>query len=132
MAKQDATKLPVEALVDKQAKAEHARLHAELLEHDRRYYQDDKPTVTDAEYDALHHRRVGQAQLRNGRNAAILRRGRGRHANEDEAGEKATKWHRRIPTHILSWPGIAVQRTASLRAACVPAIPFRDAKALPA
>ena len=43
-------------LSDKQAKAEHARLHAELLEHDKRYYQDDKPTVTDAEYDALRKR----------------------------------------------------------------------------
>ncbi len=41
---------------EKQAKAEHARLHAELTEHDKRYYQDDKPTVTDAEYDALRKR----------------------------------------------------------------------------
>ena len=52
----DVTKLSVNSLSDKQAKAEHARLHAELLEHDKRYYQDDKPTVTDAEYDALRKR----------------------------------------------------------------------------
>ena len=46
----------VSDLSEKQAKAEHARLHAELAEHDKRYYQDDKPTVTDAEYDALRKR----------------------------------------------------------------------------
>ncbi|BAT59325.1 DNA ligase [Variibacter gotjawalensis] len=46
----------VDALSEKQAKTEHARLHAELLEHEKRYYQDDKPTVTDAEYDALRQR----------------------------------------------------------------------------
>ena len=32
------------------------RLALELEEHDRRYYQDDAPTVTDAEYDALRQR----------------------------------------------------------------------------
>ena len=52
----DVTKLGVAGLSEKQAKAEHARLYAELLEHDNRYYQDDKPTVTDAEYDALRKR----------------------------------------------------------------------------
>src|SRR5580700_2148727 len=39
-----------------QAKAELKRLAAELVEHDRRYYQDDAPTVTDAEYDMLRRR----------------------------------------------------------------------------
>jgi len=43
----------VEDLSEKQAKAEHARLQAEIAGHDRRYYQDDAPTVSDAEYDAL-------------------------------------------------------------------------------
>src|SRR6187549_3083237 len=56
MATQDLTKTPVGDLSAKQAKAEHARLHAELTEHDKRYYQDDAPTVTDAEYDALRKR----------------------------------------------------------------------------
>ena len=32
--------------------AEHARLHAELTEHDARYYQHDAPTITDAAYEA--------------------------------------------------------------------------------
>ena len=36
-----------------QAKTEHMRLTLELEGHDRRYYQDDAPSVTDAEYDAL-------------------------------------------------------------------------------
>ena len=44
---------PVEALSAKDAKAEHARLEAEISAHDKRYYQDDAPTVSDAEYDRL-------------------------------------------------------------------------------
>ena len=46
-------KTPVGLLTAKQAKAEHARLTAEITEHDKRYYQQDRPTITDAEYDAL-------------------------------------------------------------------------------
>ncbi len=46
-------KTPVEFLTAKQAKAEHARLTVEISEHDRRYYQQDRPTITDAAYDAL-------------------------------------------------------------------------------
>ena len=56
MAARDASKIAVDSLSEKQAKAEHARLHAEIGEHDKRYYQDDAPTVTDAEYDALRKR----------------------------------------------------------------------------
>jgi DNA ligase (NAD+) len=44
---------PVEALSAKDAKAEHARLEVEIAAHDRRYYQEDAPTVSDAQYDAL-------------------------------------------------------------------------------
>ena len=40
-------------MTEKQANAEHARLEAEIAEHDRRYYQEDAPTVSDAAYDAL-------------------------------------------------------------------------------
>ena len=46
----------VESLTTKQAKAEHARLQAEIAAHDRRYYQEDAPTVSDAEYDRLRRR----------------------------------------------------------------------------
>jgi DNA ligase (NAD+) len=46
----------VDALTEKQAKTEHARLADEIAGHDRRYYQEDAPTVTDAEYDELRRR----------------------------------------------------------------------------
>src|SRR5271154_7510636 len=45
-----------DGLTESQAKAEHARLAAEIAGHDRRYYQDDAPTVSDAEYDGLRQR----------------------------------------------------------------------------
>jgi DNA ligase (NAD+) len=56
MAAKDTTKLAVDDLTEKQAKAEHARLEAEIAGHDRRYYQDDAPSVSDAAYDALRRR----------------------------------------------------------------------------
>jgi DNA ligase (NAD+) len=56
MARRDKTETAVDDLTEKQAKAEHARLAAEIAAHDRRYYQDDTPTVSDAEYDALRQR----------------------------------------------------------------------------
>jgi DNA ligase (NAD+) len=50
-------KLPdVAGLTQAQAKVEHMRLALELEGHDRRYYQEDAPSVTDAEYDALRQR----------------------------------------------------------------------------
>ncbi|MGO9418444.1 NAD-dependent DNA ligase LigA [Roseiarcus sp.] len=45
---------PAETLA--KARAEHARLGAEIAEHDRRYFQEDAPTVSDAEYDDLRRR----------------------------------------------------------------------------
>ena len=56
MPRRDKNETPVEHLTEKQAKAEHARLAAEIAEHDRRYYQEDAPTVSDAEYDRLRQR----------------------------------------------------------------------------
>ena len=53
MAKVKTDKTPVELLTAKQAAAEHARLAAEISQHDRRYYQQDQPTISDADYDAL-------------------------------------------------------------------------------
>jgi DNA ligase (NAD+) len=46
----------VAKLTKAQAKVELKRLALELEGHDRRYYQDDAPSVTDAEYDALRQR----------------------------------------------------------------------------
>jgi DNA ligase (NAD+) len=63
MAAKDTTKLAVDDLTEKQAKAEHARLEAEIAGHDRRYYQDDAPSVSDADYDALR-RRYGAIEAR--------------------------------------------------------------------
>src|SRR6201995_1012402 len=52
-----AKKLPdVADLTKAQAKVEHMRLALELEGHDKRYYQDDAPSVTDAQYDALRQR----------------------------------------------------------------------------
>lgn len=51
-----AEKIPVEELDAAQAEAELARLAEEIAAHDRRYYQQDRPAVSDAEYDALQRR----------------------------------------------------------------------------
>lgn len=56
MAVRHHAKIPIEELTLRQAKSEHARLEAEIAEHDRRYYQQDAPTISDAEYDALRRR----------------------------------------------------------------------------
>src|SRR5579862_7513601 len=63
MAAKDTAKIPVDEMTEKQAKAEHARLAAEIAGHDRRYYQDDAPSVSDAEYDRLR-RRYGAIEAR--------------------------------------------------------------------
>ena len=46
----------VAKLTKPQAKTEHMRLTLELEAHDKRYYQEDAPTISDAEYDALRQR----------------------------------------------------------------------------
>jgi DNA ligase (NAD+) len=47
---------PVDQLTPQDARTEHDALGAEIAEHDRRYYEEDAPTVSDAEYDALRKR----------------------------------------------------------------------------
>jgi DNA ligase (NAD+) len=47
---------PIESLSEAQARREHARLEEEIGAHDRRYYSEDAPTVSDADYDALRRR----------------------------------------------------------------------------
>ena len=49
---------PVEDLTEKAAAAELKRLASEIAAHDRRYYQLDQPTVSDADYDALRQRNL--------------------------------------------------------------------------
>jgi DNA ligase (NAD+) len=50
------SKIPIEDLEPADARHEHARLGEEITAHDRRYYQDDAPAISDADYDALRRR----------------------------------------------------------------------------
>jgi DNA ligase (NAD+) len=52
----DHSRIAPDALTAAQAKAELKRLAAEIAAHDKRYYQEDAPTVSDAAYDALRQR----------------------------------------------------------------------------
>ena len=56
MTKSDSAVNPVEGLDEEQAKAELKRLASEIAAHDRHYYQQAAPTISDAEYDALRQR----------------------------------------------------------------------------
>ncbi|HXX09305.1 MAG TPA: NAD-dependent DNA ligase LigA [Pseudolabrys sp.] len=56
MASHDTSKIKPADLTDAQAKGELKRLAAEITAHDKRYYQQDAPTVTDAAYDVLRQR----------------------------------------------------------------------------
>src|ERR1700712_2915317 len=53
----------VATLTKAQAKVEHKRLALEIEGHDRHYYQDDAPKISDAAYDALR-RRVNAIEAR--------------------------------------------------------------------
>src|SRR6202163_3776859 len=56
MKAKDSSAVAPDALSVAQAKAELKRLAAEIAGHDKRYYQDDAPAVSDADYDALRQR----------------------------------------------------------------------------
>ncbi|HVZ53336.1 MAG TPA: NAD-dependent DNA ligase LigA, partial [Pseudolabrys sp.] len=56
MAPKDASKISPGDLTEAQAKAELMRLALEIGTADRRYYQEDAPSITDATYDALRER----------------------------------------------------------------------------
>ncbi|MEA2831052.1 MAG: ligase, partial [Bradyrhizobium sp.] len=48
--------VPVDTLTKAQAKVELKRLALEIESHDRHYYQEDAPKISDADYDALRQR----------------------------------------------------------------------------
>jgi DNA ligase (NAD+) len=56
MASRDPSNITVDKLTEAQARAELMRLALEIGAADRRYYQEDAPTLTDAEYDELRKR----------------------------------------------------------------------------
>ncbi len=58
MADQKPEDIAVEALDEEEAAAELKRLAEEIAGHDRRYFLDDDPAVSDAEYDALRRRNL--------------------------------------------------------------------------
>jgi DNA ligase (NAD+) len=53
MPKKPPIPIPIDELTAAQAKSELKTLTAELAEHDKRYHQDDAPSISDAAYDAL-------------------------------------------------------------------------------
>lgn len=52
----ETSKIDVDALRPDQAAVELKRLASEIAEHDRRYHQEDAPSISDADYDALRRR----------------------------------------------------------------------------
>lgn len=56
MADRDVSDIPVEKLSQAQARRELVRLAMEIREHDRLYYQEAAPAISDADYDALRER----------------------------------------------------------------------------
>ena len=81
-----------------EAKAELERLTAELVAHDRRYYQEDAPVVPDAEYDALRARLTEIEE----RFPALARPDSPSHKVGAPAHEKFAKIRHRVPMLSLN------------------------------
>ncbi len=86
------------ALAPDDARAEHDALGREIAEHDRRYYEEDAPTVSDAEYDALRQRYEAlEARFPELRTSESLTRKVGA-----KASEKFAKVRHRVPMLSLA------------------------------
>ena len=80
------------------ARAEHDALGRDIAEHDRRYYEEDAPTVSDAEYDALRQRYEAlEARFPELRTSASLTQKVGA-----KASEKFAKVRHRVPMLSLA------------------------------
>jgi DNA ligase (NAD+) len=89
---------PVDQLSLQEARAEHEALGAEIAEHDRRYYEEDAPTVSDAEYDAIRKRYEAlEAQFPELKTSESLTQKVGA-----KASEKFSKIRHRVPMLSLS------------------------------
>jgi DNA ligase (NAD+) len=92
------TIVPVSDLTLDQARAEHQALGLEIAEHDRRYYEEDAPTVSDAEYDRLRQRYEAlEAQFPELRTPESLT-----HRVGAKASEKFAKIRHRVPMLSLA------------------------------
>ncbi len=89
----DPIKTAPDRLTETEAKAELARLAGEIAAHDRRYYQEDAPTVSDAEYDAL---RVRNAAIE-ARFPALIRADSPSRRVGAQASAKFAKARHRVP-----------------------------------
>ena len=86
------------ALAPDDARAEHDALGREIAELDRRYYEEDAPTVSDAEYDALRQRYEAlEARFPELRTSESLTRKVGA-----KASEKFAKVRHRVPMLSLA------------------------------
>src|ERR1700755_3083262 len=56
------TAKPIDQLTEAEAAAELTRLADEIAQHDIRYFQDDAPSISDGDYDALKRRNVAIEQ----------------------------------------------------------------------
>jgi DNA ligase (NAD+) len=92
------TIVPVSDLTLDQARAEHQALGLEIAEHDRRYYEEDAPAVSDAEYDRLRQRYEAlEAQFPELRTPESLT-----HRVGAKASEKFAKIRHRVPMLSLA------------------------------
>jgi DNA ligase (NAD+) len=97
-AKKASLETPIDQLTPFEARAEHDALGQEIAEHDRRYYEEDAPSISDADYDALRQRYEAlEAQFPEFKSAESLT-----HRVGSKASEKFAKIRHRAPMLSLA------------------------------